>query len=449
MEPVASSVGMPRWIAFVRGKLVYAKATSIYSVERLASTAVSFFVYLFMGRLLGPGIMGAYNYAQTAANIAGPFLANGAEAVVIRELVRRPQDTMTILGSGARIILLNSLVVIALPVVFVWAVLGNENGTLVMTVLLVIPFFFNGFMVIDHYFRARMLVRQLVTARVVSLLIGLVLKLGALLAGFSVVYVAAGFAVEQILLVLLLMLAYRRLGQHVREWSSNRATVRLLFRQSVPAMLSAVVVQLFFRINNLLLGVLYKDPGGGLAELGQYGLAFQIVQLTNMLPSVLFAAIYPRLVTLHAENPQRYRAMLNWLMIGMNAVGYAFVVAAYLLGRPALHLIFADKFDRSINILIVLSISTVFNFSGAVRALFINIEGVTHYHMINAGIGLAVLAPASFILIPLYGGVGAAWAAVVATFVSGVLCSLLLPKTRSFGIDQLCTLLLFRVNRTV
>jgi O-antigen/teichoic acid export membrane protein len=434
------------WGAFLRSKFVYAKTSSIYSIERLASTGASFLVYVAMGRLFGPGILGEFNYAQTAANLAGPFLALGAEPVVVRELVRQPQNAATILGSGFRILFINSLIVTALPVLFVWVALANARSAVIITSWLVAPFFFNGFLVIDHFFRAKMMARQLVTARVISLLLGLALKLGAIFAGLSVIYVAVGFAAEQIALVLLLMAAYRRLGQRIGHWSSTRETRHLLFRQSLPSMISAVVVQLFFRLNFLMLGALYKEPGGALNEVGQYGMAFQIVQLTNMLPLVLFSAVYPRLVILHAENPTRYRTVLRSLLIWITGLGYALLLGAYFLGPPVLHLVFAAKFDRAAGILVVLCASTVFNFSGAVRAQFINIDGITKYHLFNAGVGLAVLAPASFYLIPLYGGLGAAWAAAMATFVSGVLSSLLLPRTRSFGIDQLCALLLFRVR---
>jgi O-antigen/teichoic acid export membrane protein len=118
------------------------------------------------------------------------------------------------------------------------------------------------------------------------------------------------------------------------------------------------------------------------------------------------------------------------------------VLGAYWLAPPLLHWFFASKFDRASSILTILCISTVFNFSGAVRAQFINIEGVTQYHMLNAALGLGVLVPLSYYLIPISGGVGAAVAAAVATFISGVLSSLLLPRTRRFGIDQLRALLL-------
>jgi PST family polysaccharide transporter len=256
--------------------------------------------------------------------------------------------------------------------------------------------------------------------------------------------VAFGFAVEQITLVVLLVLAYERTGQQLTRWSSTLATRRLLWRQSLPSMVSAIVVQLFFRLNFLMLGSLYRDPGKSLSELGQYGLAFQIVQLSNIIPVVLFSVIYPRLVGLRTEDATRYREVLRTLLVWITGLGYALVIAAYVFGPPVLHMLFDSKFDRAASILVVLCASTVFNFSGAVRAQYINIDGITRYHLFNAVLGLAVLAPASYYLIPRYGGLGAAWSAAIATFVSGVLSSLFLSATRSFGRDQLRALLLMR-----
>lgn len=198
-----------------------------------------------------------------------------------------------------------------------------------------------------------------------------------------------------------------------------------------------------------MLGSLFRNPSGALNEVGQYAVAFQIVQLTNMLPLVISSAIYPRLVILHAEDPARYRHVLRGLLVWITGAGYALVLGAYLLGPPVLHAVFGMKFDRAADILVVLCISTVFNFSGAVRALFININGITKYHLFNATLGLAVLAPADLIFIPGSGGLGAAGAAAVATFVSGILSSLLLSRTRGFGFDQLRALLLYRRGMAV
>jgi PST family polysaccharide transporter len=449
MSPVdTASRLVSRWSATFSGRLHYIKAGSIYSIERIASSAANFVVYLFMGRLLGPVAMGAFNYAQTAANLAGPFLAVGAEPIVVRELVREPARTATILGSGWRILFINSLIVAGLPLLIVHWGLADSRQALSITGWLVLPFLVNGFLVIDHYFRAHLLARQLVTARVSSVLLGLTLKLAALFAGLAVTYVAAGFAVEQVALVLLLLLAYRHCGQRIRDWSSTPSERRLLLRQSLPAMISAVVVQLFFRVNFLMLGWLYAGPDGKLNEVGQYGLAFQVVQLTGMFPVVVFGAIYPRLVRLRAEQPDRYRQWLRWLLVFMTAAGYLLVLLAYWAGPPILHGFFAGRFDRAAAILTILCVSTVFNFSGAVRAQFINIEGLTQYHLLNAALGLAVLVPVSYWLIPSRGGLGAAYAAAIATFISGVLSSLLLPGTRRFGIDQLRALLLLPAAAT-
>ncbi len=433
---------MARLVAAFRGKQLYLRSGMTYSVERLAYSVAGILVYIALGRALDPAAMGAFNFAQTAANMAGPFLAVGAEAVIVRELVRNPRDGAVILGSGFRILLINSLGVMTLPVLFVWATLGNDRDALAMTIWFVLPFLFNGFFVIDHYLRARLLPRPLVVARLLSIVLGLAIKLGALLAGFSVVYVAAGSAIEQAALILLLILTYRRLPDGPRKWTTRTDTVRLLFRQCIPAMVAAVVVQLFFRINSLMLGSLSSVPEGGLSETGQYAVAFQIIQLTNMLPAAVFPAIYPRLVALQSENPQRYEEVLRRLLVWMTLLGYGLAAGAYMFAHPVLNLVLGGKFDRAADILLVLCASTIFNFSGAVRAQFINIEGTTHYHMISAALGLVVLVPADLYLIPLHGALGAAWSAVAATFVSGVLSSLLFRRTRAFGLSQLLALLM-------
>ena len=73
------------------------------------------------------------------------------------------------------------------------------------------------------------------------------------------------------------------------------------------------------------------------------------------------------------------------------------------------------------------------NFSGAVRGQVIFIVNRPNLHVVNALVGLAVLVPADFILIPLYGALGGAVAVAVASFASSMLTSFLFAETSSVG----------------
>ena len=86
--------------------------------------------------------------------------------------------------------------------------------------------------------------------------------------------------------------------------------------------------------------------------------------------------------------------------------------------------------------------STLCNFSAAVRAQFIFIANRPNLHVVNALIGLVTLIPANLILIPRYGAQGGAAAVTIASLVSGILTSFLFVETSPFGRRQIWRLVL-------
>jgi O-antigen/teichoic acid export membrane protein len=220
-------------------------------------------------------------------------------------------------------------------------------------------------------------------------------------------------------------------------WKYSAARARYIFWQSFPAMMAAIAVMLLFRVNHVLLVYL-----AGFETVGQYAVAFTTSQLFLVLPQVFFGAIYPRLVHLHSHDPARYRTVLNICYYGFTLLGYLILLFCIVFAPWLFHVVFGTKFDEASQIIVLLAVANVFNFSGSVRARAIDIANSSHYHLWNALLGLIILVPASWIAIPVYGAFGAAFCICVAMLVSGVLTSFCLPAVREDAPAQFKALLL-------
>ncbi len=424
-------------IAALAPKLRYFRVMSVYAVERFTYLVLSFLVFPIIAKAYGPDALGHYSIAQTVVSLVTPFLASGAEAIVIRDLVRRGEARGKVAGSAALLLGLFTVPAVLLPIGCAYLAYGDDPVTLRLVIWLAIAFLPTPLYVIDFLWKADLRPAYSVVPRLLVMLVSLAAKATAARMGYSIIVIGAITAVEAWVSALLLGVVFLFAHKRGESWGLDREAIRSLFAQTLPAMIAMLAVLVFFRVTHLMLGWLSDYH-----EVGIYAVAFQLIQVPNILPTIVLTTCYPRLVALRDENPALYTEYLDRLLSFFSFVGWALVLSVLVSGDWVMNWLFGPKFTGSGLTLLLLSVSTLCNFSAAVRAQFIFIANRPNLHVVNALIGLVTLIPANLILIPRYGAQGGAAAVTIASLVSGILTSFLFVETSPFGRRQIWRLVL-------
>jgi len=133
------------------------------------------------------------------------------------------------------------------------------------------------------------------------------------------------------------------------------------------------------------------------------------------------------------ENPERYREYLDKLLSFFSFAGWGLILAILLLGDWGVTTLFGRGFAGSGSVLLLLSASTLINFSGAVRDQVIFIANRPNLDALNALIGLVVVVLADLLLIPRWGALGGAAAMTIGSFTVSMLTSLMFTETSFVG----------------
>jgi O-antigen/teichoic acid export membrane protein len=417
-----------RRLGSVATKLGYLRAMSIYAVERFAYLAVSFFVFPIVARAYGAEVLGRYSLAQTIVSLVTPFLAAGAEAIVIRDLVRRQGDRGPVAGSAALMLALFTVPAVAAPIVYASAAFAADPVMIDLVWWMAIAFVPTPVYVIDFLWKAEVRPAYAVLPRLLVMPLALAAKAMAARAGLSIVAIGVITAAEAWLSAALVVIVYLSVRRPEERWGIDRAALRMLFRQTFPAMVSWLVGLVFFRITHLMLAWL-----SDYREVGVYSVAYQLIMIPNVLPTIVLATCYPRLVALKDEQPARFREYLDKLLSFFSLAGWALIAAILLLGDWGVARLFGPGFAGSGLVLLLLSASTLVNFSGAVRGQVIFIANRPNLNVVIALVGLAVMVPANLLLIPRYGALGGAAAVAIASFAASMLTSFLFAETGWVG----------------
>ena len=409
-------------------KLGYFQVMSIYALDRFTYLIVNFITFPIVARAYGPETLGRYSIAQTIVTMVTPFLAAGAEAIVIRDLTRRSHDRGPVAGSAALMIGLFTIPAVCAPIVYARMV---YPGDVVMDRIiwwLAIAFIPTPIYVMDFLWKSELRPAYAVLPRLLVMPIALVAKAVAARSGFSIIAIAAICAFEAWISAGLVAIVYLVKKRPDERWGLDRKVLGALFTQSLPAMVGWGIGLVLFRITHLMLGYLsdYK-------QVGIYSVAFQLIQIPNILSNVVLSTCYPRLVALKAENPERYREYLDKLLSFFSFAGWGLILAILLLGDWGVTTLFGRGFAGSGSVLLLLSASTLINFSGAVRDQVIFIANRPNLDALNALIGLVVVVLADLLLIPRWGALGGAAAMTIGSFTVSTLTSLMFRETRFVG----------------
>ncbi|MEL7030302.1 MAG: oligosaccharide flippase family protein, partial [Pseudomonadota bacterium] len=199
-----------RGAAYLRTKTKWLWAILFYAAERAIFVGLSFVVYALLARTYGAELFGKYAYAQSIVYLFAPFLALGAEQVLVRELVRRPGERGKILGSAFGMLGAATLLAILIPIGLVAFLRPGEADVLLVSAVLALSFLPNAFFVIEHLFKAEVRARQVAIARTAAMTLSAAVKIGVILNGAPIVYVAAAVALETCVLTAIYVAIYLR-----------------------------------------------------------------------------------------------------------------------------------------------------------------------------------------------------------------------------------------------
>jgi PST family polysaccharide transporter len=201
-----------------------------------------------------------------------------------------------------------------------------------------------------------------------------------------------------------------------------------LLSKSWPLIISSAAAILYLKIDQFMLGQML-----GMASVGTYAVAARLSEVWYFIPAAVAAAIFPRLVELKSSDPAQYERRIKdslryvlWLSLAIALpVSFAapFIIVA----------LYGDPFREAGLILAIHVWACPAVFMGMIIEKWFVTEDLLKF-LIWRQLGAATLNIAlNLLLIPLYGGVGAAVATVIAYSFAYYLSCFTSRKTTSAG----------------
>lgn len=412
--------------------------------ERLVQFLVVTPVTIALARYLGPAGLGQYALALTVVALLLPLLQLGC-GFVVRDLVKDPDRSDVTLGSAFVLNLGPALgVELALVGLCVWRIIAGDWEVPVLILITSVALLLRPVLVLEYWYQARLEARFASSARMIGLVGTALVQIVLIFRHSSLVVIASATLIAPIVQAVLYMRHYQRAGGSFRRWRVSRPVVRRLARESMPLVIASVAVGLYMYIDQLMLGWLSDGR-----QVGLYASAVRISAFTYFIPLALVTSATPALLRLREESRARYLDQLQVLfcylsMIAVTLTAFV-VVSAPLIVKVA----FGPEFAAAAPMLAVHIATAVFVYLGVAESIW-NVSESQQVLAMARTIGGAVLnIILNLFLIPRFGGLGAAWASLIAYAAATVLGNALHSRSRPLFKLEIRSLMPAVIVRTV
>lgn len=381
----------------------YAANTSWMLGEKILRMTAGLFVGIWVARYLGPEQFGLLSYAQSFVFLFSAIATLGLDGIVIRELVKNPENKNKLLGTAFALKLCGSLLI--LP--FIWLGIqftNNDSYTNTLIFIIASSTILQSFNVVDFYCQSKVQSKYIAWVSSFSLGLSSIVKIILILFKSELLFFAFMSVFDAVVLAIGFVFIYKvMLKKKIRIWSIDYKLAKSLLTDSWPLVLSGMIVSVYMKVDQVML----KEMMGPEA-VGQYAAAVRLSEAWYFIPMMITASLFPAIINAKKISQEVYLNRLKNLYRLMVWMAISIALPMTFLSEWITTLLYGLEYNQSATVLMIHVWAGVFVFMGVAFSKFLTVENMVMKSLYRASTGMIVNLVLNLLLIPLYGIAGAA-----------------------------------------
>lgn len=379
-----------------------------------------------VARYLGPSRFGLLNYGLAIYGLFNVISNLGLDYLVVRDLSVDGGSEAEVLGSSFILKGVASVVTTAVAILVSHLLEPHDHTLLLIVALMSFASISQALDVIDYMFQANTQSRYAVVPRSIAFAVASVGRIVAILLHMSLLSFAWIAALEVLAGEIGLAIAYLRFRRPLLRWSWHAARAKGLLTESWPLLMSTVLIMIYMRTDQILLGKLASKE-----VVGQYTAAVRLSEIWYTLPMLVCDSVMPRLLRSRAANYDVYLSRLQRLYEALILISFSTALVTQFAGGLVVRLLYGSKFAPAAAVLSVHIWTGVFVCVGCVGGQQMIQEGLALSSLKRTTLGAIVNLLLNFLWIPRFGGIGSAMATLAAQGVASYFADFFDARTRS------------------
>jgi len=412
--------------------------------EKILRMFLSISVGIYVIRYLGSQDFGKLSYSASFVGLFGAIAKLGLDAIVVRNVVQDEKATEEIIGTAFFLKLIGGIITIIL-IGIASLILINESQVRWMTMIVAIGLIFQAFDAIDFWFQSKVISGPMAGVRSVQLIISSAVKILFITLKLPLIAFIILLPVEYIFQALGMIWAYIKQGGLLLAWRFNWKIAKKLLQDSWPLILSAMMITIYMKIDQVMLGNMVGDEA-----VGNYAAAVRFSEIWYFVPVAICSSVFPAIIRAKQKSKKDYYYKLQLLYDLMAWMSFSIAIPITLGGSTFMKIVLGEEYLEAGNILALHIWAGPFVFLGVAQSKWLMTENLTRFSFLTTSLGSISNVILNWFLIPVYGGMGAALATVISYAVSSHFSCLLYRPTFKTGLMLTKALFIpFRVRQNL
>lgn len=371
---------------------------------------------VWVARYLGPEQFGLLNYATAFVALFGAIATLGFNSIVVRDLVKEPENANATLGTAFVLQVIGALVAIGLIVSVITWLRPEDEKTKVMVIILGFTLLFQSSEVIKYWFESVVQSRYTVWIENGVFLVMATVKVGLILSHATLITFVWMVLAEAILVAVGLFVIYIKQVNALRHWQLSLSRAKTLLHDSWPLILSGLTIMIYMKIDQVMLGQMRGNE-----EVGIYSVAARISEVWYFVPGIILASTFPSIVTINTANPRLAKERWQNLYTTMMWLSLSVAIFTTFTSKIIIEVLFGDEYLRASSVLTIHIWAGVNVAIGSVWSKWLLLENKLRIAFYGSLLGALINVLLNYILIAKYGANGAAIATLLSYWISALL----------------------------
>ena len=390
---------------------------------RILQALFALAVTMVSARYLGPANYGLVNYAASIVNFLKPVMQLGFNAILVKELIDRPDREGVTLGTALAMNLASAFVCILGGLAFVSVANWGQRDTLTVCALYSIGLIFLALEMIQYWFQAHLLSKYASLTILLSYIAVAAYKLWLLVSGKNIYWFSVSNAADYLLISVALLILYKKLGGQRLSFSWHRG--REMLKKSIYYILSGLMVTVFAQTDKIMLKAISGDE-----VTGYYSAAVAVTTMSNFVFVAVIDSARPTILKSLQKSDREFSENLAALYSVVIFLALAQSVAMTLLAKWLIRILYGSSYAASVGILRLAVWYTTFSYIGAVRDVWILAKNQQHMLWKINLTGALMNVALNALMIPCWGAMGAAAASLITQIFTNLVMGYLIKPLR-------------------
>jgi O-antigen/teichoic acid export membrane protein len=241
----------------------------------------------------------------------------------------------------------------------------------------------------------------------------------------DLIWLAASLAFEQSIMAVVLFYAYHRKGTSLGLGQLDWKLAGRLLADSWPLLLTDMAIMLYMRLDQVMIQRLIGD-----SSVGYYAAALKLSESWYFIPVTICNSLFPAIVAAKQTDTNRFYRHLQRLYDLLSWTGITAAAVITVLAGDIIQLIFGQDFAPAAKVLSIHIWAGVFVCVGVASGKCLVAADMQRFYLVRCLVGSFTSILLNFYMIPRFGIVGAAWAALASQFIASYGMLVLYKRSR-------------------